>query len=168
RRAGRDAYGARPARGLDGDARAQGGLPRRQGQVDVYVAPAHPIARVRGDPHHQVEVAGGRVAASPPALPGQADSLAVGDSRWDVHLVVARSRWPGQSDGAPATPVSILDRQGQRGLLVRAGNWPTRAARAEHPPEQLLEIDAGILELPLAAVGATTATGTGAAESAAP
>src|SRR5690349_9952819 len=123
---------------------------------------------MRGDPRHQVEVACGRIAARPPALPGQADALAVGDPRWDVHLVGARSRWPGQRDGAPATPVCILDRQGQLGLLVCPGNGPARTARAEHPTEQVLEIDAGILELPLAAVGATTSAGAGAAESAAP
>src|SRR4029450_1890068 len=120
-----------------------------------------------GDPHHQVEVACGRVAAGPPALPGQADPLPVGDPRWDVHLVVARSGWPGQGDIAPATPVSLLDRHGQLGLLVCARDGPARTTRAEHPAEQILEIDAGILELPLGAVGSTAAGGTAAAESAA-
>src|SRR4029450_399871 len=105
-----------------------------------------------GDPHHQVEVACGRVAAGPPALPGQADALAVGDPWWGVPFVVARSGCPGQVDGPPAPPVCILDRQGQLGLLVCAGNGPARTARAEHPTEQVLEIDAGILGFPLGAV----------------
>ena len=69
RRAGRHADLRLAAGRVDRDGRAERRLPRRQRQLDVDVAALDPVARVRRDPHDQVQVAGRGRRRSPAARP---------------------------------------------------------------------------------------------------
>ena len=81
---------------------------------------SRPSTRKRGcglDPDAQVEVAGGAAAASPAALAGEPDALAVADAGRDVDLEVAAVA---ERDPPLAAARGLLERQLEHGLVVGA------------------------------------------------
>ena len=144
-RSRRDLHLGLAARGVDGDRRAERRLPRRERQVDVTCRGPHPVPRVRRDPHHEVQVSGGRAVAAPAALAGQPDPLAVGHAGRDVDVEGRAGAVTGQRDRPAAAAVGLLDGELELGLLVGAGNRaPAPAApppAAEEPAQQILDVD---------------------------
>ena len=125
---------------------------------------------MRGDPDHQVQVAGRRAARALAALAGQPDALAVGDPRRDGDLdgpVAAGAR---DRERAATTVVRLLDGDLQLRLLVgprdpapvAAARRPEAAEAAEDVAEQVLDVDA------LGAAGARPRPGAAARASARP
>ena len=83
RRAAADPHLGLAAGRVDGDRRAERGLPRGERQAHVDVAAVDPVAGVRRDAHDEVEVAGRRAVGALAALAGEPDALAVDDAGGD-------------------------------------------------------------------------------------
>src|SRR5262245_45627401 len=98
---------------------------------------------MRRDAHDQEEVAGRRSVASPAALAGEPDPLAVADTGRDVDLQRVCAVRPGQGDRAAAAAMDVLDRELDLGLLIRTRDRTpaTPGPATEEPAEQVFEVE---------------------------
>src|SRR4029079_16786887 len=116
----------------------------------VQVAALDPVARVVGDPDHQVEVSGCRRTAALTALAAQPDPLTANHPRRKGDVERARTVGAADRQAALGAVVGLLDGHLHLGLVVGARDraWaPTVPAptatppAAEDPPEQVLDVD---------------------------
>src|SRR5205823_1783916 len=101
----------------------------------------HAVPGMRGDLNDQVQVAGAPTTAAA-ALSSDPDALAVGDPGRDGH--VDRALLPvraGEDQLAARAAVGLLDRDLEFGLLVSARERAASPPAAEHPAEQVLDVD---------------------------
>src|SRR5690606_9845747 len=119
----------------------------------VDIAPVHPVALVRREAHLQVQVARRPSADARPALPGQADVLALDDALGDGdlqgallahHPAVLVQPGAAQRDGARGTVIHVRQVDHHARMVVAATHaaGPGAAARgtAEEAGEELAEL----------------------------